>query len=773
MATSSYGQKENQLRKAASAGFEQGQGAKRAPISRESSILRLQQTAGNQAIQRLIHAKLAVNTPGDETELEAEHVADEIMSMSVQGVAGNAPPQIQRSAGETTGRLEPAPPSVDQALGSPGAPLDSSVREDMEQRFGHDFSQVRVHTGAEAEQSAEDVNANAYTLGHDVVFAAGRFAPGTQEGRGLIAHELTHVVQQEATSSGSEIASPVTGPEGPDRRTASSRVHSVLHRDRRRGGATAKAATGVTWEDALVTMNAITQILPRVEEHGIVLPTFGPLEPTLSAAELAQIPERYRDLVREWHYIVHPLHTTASGAEISIYGTMREAHLNQAVAETQPLVNELATEGEASSTVPFLAAYWQSVDSLREDVAQEVVAEAAEKAKTVEGSGFAQLSEIEKAKTLVNQALEAVHLATKVVNQFSQEAIHQTVHEAEHLAKMKKLDELFREAARQAGEVPHGGVLEAASKLSLAAALVHLEGGLHGLSAILAVSDPHKREEMFRARSDLFGQASVVVQGSKLALQFAAGATALSGAGAYAVAKLLGKEGLASEVLAKGVPILEKLDFAISGVLVVHGVLTLLDSEATGEEKEEAVLEVGIGGATVLGRLIGGLEGGPASLSVVISFFTLKALAAAAVGFSVDLVKISLTQCYLYMSDEARSVNDGALRLAIALQLSTHEPDPGRRAYFKRAADLNRGSLVRKLADALRHATDEKGARDRDPASHEPLRKRFLPLLSRPTRSDVELLEMAEQYVHIVAEALAHQQEILDEEVEYVWEHYG
>jgi hypothetical protein len=66
----------------------------------------------------------------------------------------------------------------------------------MEPRFGHDFSQVRVYTGAAAEQSALDVNAHAYTVGHDMVFEAGRFVPGTQEGRQLIAHELTHVVQQ-------------------------------------------------------------------------------------------------------------------------------------------------------------------------------------------------------------------------------------------------------------------------------------------------------------------------------------------------------------------------------------------------------------------------------------------------------------------------------------------------------------------------------------------------------------------------------------------------
>ena len=66
----------------------------------------------------------------------------------------------------------------------------------MEPRFGYDFSGVRVHTGEVAEESAREVNAHAYTVGHNVVFGAGRFAPESDAGRRLIAHELVHVVQQ-------------------------------------------------------------------------------------------------------------------------------------------------------------------------------------------------------------------------------------------------------------------------------------------------------------------------------------------------------------------------------------------------------------------------------------------------------------------------------------------------------------------------------------------------------------------------------------------------
>jgi hypothetical protein len=106
-------------------------------------------------------------------------------------------PQLSRapSSPATTG-IE-APSVVEEALRSPGQPLDAATRAFFEPRFGHDFSDVRVRTGALAENSARGVNAHAYTVGHDIVFGAGRFAPQTREGQRLIAHELSHVIQQE------------------------------------------------------------------------------------------------------------------------------------------------------------------------------------------------------------------------------------------------------------------------------------------------------------------------------------------------------------------------------------------------------------------------------------------------------------------------------------------------------------------------------------------------------------------------------------------------
>ena len=146
--------------------------------------------------KKRLQTKLTLGASNDPLEQEADRVADHVMAASAHAAVSGAPPRIQRLMGQATEGTDTAPASVDRVLASPGRPLEPTLRQDMEKRFGHDFSQVRVHSGEAAEQSARDVNAKAYTVGHDIVWGAGRFAPGTHEGRRLIAHELTHVVQQ-------------------------------------------------------------------------------------------------------------------------------------------------------------------------------------------------------------------------------------------------------------------------------------------------------------------------------------------------------------------------------------------------------------------------------------------------------------------------------------------------------------------------------------------------------------------------------------------------
>jgi outer membrane protein OmpA-like peptidoglycan-associated protein len=100
-------------------------------------------------------------------------------------------------------RTNTVPPVVHDVLNSPGRPLDPGTRAFMDPRFGQDFSQVRVHTDAKAADSAEAVNAHAYTVGSDIVFGSGQYSTHPSS-RHLLAHELTHVVQQAATGVGAD-----------------------------------------------------------------------------------------------------------------------------------------------------------------------------------------------------------------------------------------------------------------------------------------------------------------------------------------------------------------------------------------------------------------------------------------------------------------------------------------------------------------------------------------------------------------------------------------
>ena len=159
-----------------------------------------------------IQAKLAIGRVDDPLEHEADRVADQVMRMPDAEIAPAAHLQISRSCaackaeeGEELQKKDAAtteavrgedPASVHEVLRSPGQPLGPTTRAYFEPRFGCDLRGVRIYTGARAAFSAREVNANAYTVGHSIVFGPGKFAPETFEGKKLLAHELAHVIQQ-------------------------------------------------------------------------------------------------------------------------------------------------------------------------------------------------------------------------------------------------------------------------------------------------------------------------------------------------------------------------------------------------------------------------------------------------------------------------------------------------------------------------------------------------------------------------------------------------
>jgi hypothetical protein len=135
--------------------------------------------------------------------------------LDVLGSAGML--QVQRAVGNSgaAALAEEQSPVLDVVGRGGGSPLNAGVRQDMEARLGADFSDVRVHTDGQAHQSATAVNAQAYTVGSDIVFQSGNYSPDSSAGQHMLAHELTHVVQQRSgpvdgtpTGDGVNVSSP-------------------------------------------------------------------------------------------------------------------------------------------------------------------------------------------------------------------------------------------------------------------------------------------------------------------------------------------------------------------------------------------------------------------------------------------------------------------------------------------------------------------------------------------------------------------------------------
>ncbi len=189
-----------------------------------SPALQLQRRLGNDAAQRFFaHAQraAAVSSPHDPAELEAHAMARQVVRMPDAPVSALGAPAhathatpggpIQRAATAAAPAAAPSSVALPSGVGA-GAPLPSGVRSFMEPRFGAGFGNVRVHTGEHAAQMSQQLGAHAFTVGEHVFFGRDQFRPDTGSGRELIAHELTHTVQQGAAvqRSADPNASPLT-----------------------------------------------------------------------------------------------------------------------------------------------------------------------------------------------------------------------------------------------------------------------------------------------------------------------------------------------------------------------------------------------------------------------------------------------------------------------------------------------------------------------------------------------------------------------------------
>lgn len=189
-------------------------------------------------VPRFLQGAHGLAQPGDGQEAGARHMAEQIVAMPgpsprpVHGTAMRSGRLARRDNGDVGQYRQPidAGPAKLAGLASvnyvagigSGQPLDSATKAYFEPRFGCDFGDVRLHTGPLAMQSAHAVDARAYTAGRDVVFGAGQFAPATGAGQRLLAHELTHVIQQSRSGpalqrAASTETAPADAPQPPDK----------------------------------------------------------------------------------------------------------------------------------------------------------------------------------------------------------------------------------------------------------------------------------------------------------------------------------------------------------------------------------------------------------------------------------------------------------------------------------------------------------------------------------------------------------------------------
>ena len=228
------------------------------PKNRVSPIVQLQQKLGNQTLQQLHkakksspvpvmsanntpllgqtsnHPKLKIGSSNDQYEKEADHIAGQIMKTSgpesddhgenplglqkkfvaqrlVDPLESKHRRGVQKIRRKVTNSREGGskPRVLQSVLHSSGKPLERSTRMFFESQFGRDFSSIRIHTGPKAAASAKSLNADAYTLGNEIVFNSEQYSPATTTGRRLLAHELTHSLQQGPRQFG--VNSPIPG----------------------------------------------------------------------------------------------------------------------------------------------------------------------------------------------------------------------------------------------------------------------------------------------------------------------------------------------------------------------------------------------------------------------------------------------------------------------------------------------------------------------------------------------------------------------------------
>lgn len=566
---------------------------------------------------------------------------------------------VQRSPAAQTERTT-VPPVVHEVLNSPGQPLDAETRAYMEPRFGHDFSKVRVHADGKAAESAQAINALAYTAGRDIAFDKGQYAPETTGGKKLLAHELTHVVQQSTVSSINTPARSgafISDPSDTFERAAENTAAAVTSA----GPSTAQTPIVAGAFPSIQRQRAVHKPAEKVEtDDQVASNALRAVADVLHYGQLrllGGVDSKYQGAILELHAAQVG---TSNGKKIPAAERLRM--FEAAIAKLHPAILALEKDREQREWLATEVTVY--IDQLRENLnlakAQERI-EQVEIPEQTAGEGSKSASKpAESTQAEAATLRERLPKLIETVKTINEQLLK--MHELLHKEEKEAIETAEHEIAQSnlPEELKHKGF-----SVGMLEELGHV---LTISGSLLKLSDKDFQKELGEVHKFFPGVASYS-ELVKAILELTDGSIGVSASVLKVIAKASGKTTWVTQIAHVSETTGKVLGKVTAAIDIVHGLAIVFDKEAKPEKREEAGADVAIG----LAELAGGL---PASMAVRITYYELKLMADLYGKARTGIMGGWMNMAFETMNDAARNIGFEANTLAKAGLLLASEKNP-------------------------------------------------------------------------------------------------
>lgn len=658
-----------------------------------------------------------------------------IVSMNNPSVQPGLPSsQSVQTKSQTNGQpvITPAIETELKSLHGNGKSLPKSYRAFFESRLHADFQNVRIHTDQRGAHLAQQLNARAFTMGQNVVFANGQYQPHSREGKHLIAHELAHVIQQDNAQSGHQIQ----------------RQESAQRGQQHSPGETTGPLT--TTQEALLALQASWRILGPANVNGL----YNHQNAVPGTSRLSST-HRYM-LFQFWlaRTGVEPRQSPAQGRTSYRTATTAErlARLDAARTVATTAVSELGPEprmGEAATTVTL---YEEAYAYARQNIFNEQV-EAEIEASPESNVYEAPEVELEQQRRAVADLLSTIDHFLAVARPGTSAAVRMEPH----------IQEMLRSVA-QSTTNPR---LTNIDRLPVRTGLLRLRGVLNAINSILILTDEQRRNELLNAEWNLRSTAAR----ARFILGTIEGGVQLTSIIGGVIANMRGQSNLAGRLFRFGSGnTVRNLGWLAAAAQTIHGIAVLIDSESTEEERLQAVFDIAMGSAGLAGaagRLLS-IEllsswSGPLSVGIAVTAAEVAYLRSQIRGMEQGGVTGGIRQSLNLIEYESSIVASSANNLHRAMEYAQSMPQPITQE-LQEGAQRQINFHVERLRSSLERGIRRVTIRQRSmpilfqPASWTHLSNPFLALQSSldAARSPEQLLAVASAYLEAARDLFRH-----------------